>query len=102
MPILAKSWQENLHTQVATRWYRAPELLFGAVHYTPSVDLWALGCIFVEFFNGEPLFAVKVQKIAKNKILMHLGIKYFLTLIFGGSPTIKAFHIQFSCSLLCL
>jgi cell cycle related kinase len=27
--------------QVATRWYRAPELLYGARKYTPSVDLWS-------------------------------------------------------------
>ncbi|KAH7717839.1 CMGC/CDK protein kinase [Aphelenchoides avenae] len=42
--------------QVATRWYRAPELLFGAVRYDPKVDIWSVGCILAEFFNGAPLF----------------------------------------------
>jgi serine/threonine protein kinase len=28
---------------VVTRWYRAPELLLGDVHYTPAVDMWSLG-----------------------------------------------------------
>eukprot|EP00697_Spironema_sp_BW2_P016460 gnl/Spiro4/770_TR419_c0_g1_i1.p1 gnl/Spiro4/770_TR419_c0_g1~~gnl/Spiro4/770_TR419_c0_g1_i1.p1 ORF type:complete len:318 (-),score=24.54 gnl/Spiro4/770_TR419_c0_g1_i1:44-997(-) len=42
--------------QVATRWYRAPELLFGARKYTPSVDMWAVGCIFAELLNHSPLF----------------------------------------------
>ncbi|KAI3378653.1 hypothetical protein SNEBB_009511 [Seison nebaliae] len=42
--------------QVATRWYRAPELLYGSHHYTMSVDLWAIGCIFAELINRSPLF----------------------------------------------
>ncbi|KAA0193230.1 CMGC/CDK protein kinase [Fasciolopsis buskii] len=42
--------------QVATRWYRAPELLYGARIYTKSVDLWAVGCIFGELLNNSPLF----------------------------------------------
>lgn len=39
------------HT-VATRWYRAPELLYGARHYGPAVDLWAAGLIFAEMIGG--------------------------------------------------
>ncbi|NP_001089767.1 uncharacterized protein LOC734831 [Xenopus laevis] len=42
--------------QVATRWYRAPELLYGARKYDEGVDLWAVGCIFGELLNGSPLF----------------------------------------------
>ena len=42
--------------QVATRWYRAPELLYGARRYTEGVDLWAVGCILGELFNSSPLF----------------------------------------------
>ncbi|KAL3205425.1 hypothetical protein MRX96_011312 [Rhipicephalus microplus] len=41
---------------VATRWYRAPELLYGAQRYGPGIDLWALGCVFAEMLNGSPLF----------------------------------------------
>ncbi|KAH8850888.1 Cyclin-dependent kinase 20 [Schistosoma japonicum] len=48
---------ERLYShQVATRWYRAPELLYGAKKYTNSVDLWAIGCIFGELLNSSPLF----------------------------------------------
>ena len=43
-------------SQVATRWYRAPELLYGARKYTEGVDLWAVGCIFGELLNNSPLF----------------------------------------------
>eukprot|EP00118_Oscarella_pearsei_P010609 m.66109 g.66109 ORF g.66109 m.66109 type:complete len:339 (+) comp35364_c0_seq12:33-1049(+) len=42
--------------QVATRWYRAPELLFGARKYDAGVDLWAVGCILGEMLNNSPLF----------------------------------------------
>ena len=42
--------------QVATRWYRAPELLYGARDYNEGVDLWAVGCILGELLNNCPLF----------------------------------------------
>lgn len=44
--------------QVATRWYRAPELLYGSRNYTPSVDIWSVGCILTEMINRQPLFPV--------------------------------------------
>jgi len=40
---------------VATRWYRAPEILLGSTSYTFAVDMWALGCIIAEMFIGKPL-----------------------------------------------
>lgn len=46
--------------QVATRWYRAPELLYGSRNYTPAVDLWAVGCIMGELINKNPLFQVNI------------------------------------------
>lgn len=46
--------------QVATRWYRAPELLYGAKNYDLGVDIWAVGCIFGELLNSSPLFAVSI------------------------------------------
>lgn len=39
-----------------TVWYRAPELLLGARHYTRAVDVWAAGCIFAELVALRPLF----------------------------------------------
>ena len=41
---------------VATRWYRAPELLVGDQKYGRGVDVWAIGCMFVEIATGQPLF----------------------------------------------
>lgn len=48
---------QPLTDYVATRWYRAPELLLGSVHYGKDVDLWATGCIMGELTDGQPLFA---------------------------------------------
>eukprot|EP00041_Stephanoeca_diplocostata_P014265 m.258007 g.258007 ORF g.258007 m.258007 type:complete len:438 (+) comp19640_c1_seq5:345-1658(+) len=41
---------------VVTFWYRAPELMLGARHYTKAVDLWAIGCIMVELATSKPHF----------------------------------------------
>jgi cyclin-dependent kinase-like len=41
---------------VATRWYRAPELLLGSTKYGRPVDIWAIGCIMGELVDGQPLF----------------------------------------------
>ena len=41
---------------VATRWYRAPEILLGSTKYGKAVDMWSLGCIYGEMLCGKPLF----------------------------------------------
>lgn len=45
---------EDLTSNVVTRWYRAPELLFGAKHYTEAVDIWSVGIIFAELMLRTP------------------------------------------------
>lgn len=42
--------------EVVTLWYRAPEILLGAKHYSTPVDIWSIGCIFCEMVNQRPLF----------------------------------------------
>uniref|UniRef100_A0A8C6NZ31 Mitogen-activated protein kinase 15 n=1 Tax=Nothobranchius furzeri TaxID=105023 RepID=A0A8C6NZ31_NOTFU len=41
---------------VATRWYRAPEILLGSTRYSNGVDMWSLGCILGEMLLGKALF----------------------------------------------
>jgi mitogen-activated protein kinase 15 len=41
---------------VATRWYRAPEILLGSHTYIKGVDMWSLGCILGELLMGKPIF----------------------------------------------
>lgn len=41
---------------VVTRWYRAPELLLNCSEYTAAIDVWSVGCIFMEILNRDALF----------------------------------------------
>lgn len=52
---------------VVTIWYRAPELLLGARHYTPAVDIWSVGCIFGELLSLRPLFKGEEAKMDNTK-----------------------------------
>ena len=52
---------------VVTIWYRAPELLLGSRHYTPAIDLWAVGCIFAELLALRPIFKGEEAKMDSKK-----------------------------------
>ncbi|KAK0560224.1 mitogen activated protein kinase [Tilletia horrida] len=41
---------------VATRWYRAPEIMLTFKQYTKAIDVWAVGCVLAEMLTGRPLF----------------------------------------------
>jgi mitogen-activated protein kinase 15 len=58
---------------VATRWYRAPEILAGSTSYGVAVDMWSLGCIFAEMIGGKPVFAGTSTLNQFEKIVEVLG-----------------------------
>lgn len=58
-PLFSAGPEDDYTDYVATRWYRAPELLVGDTQYGPPVDVWALGCVFAELLNGNPLWPGK-------------------------------------------
>lgn len=41
---------------ICSRYYRAPELIFGATDYGQAIDVWSLGCVIGELLLGQPLF----------------------------------------------
>ncbi|CAN1853242.1 Shaggy-related protein kinase epsilon [Linum perenne] len=41
---------------ICSRYYRAPELIFGATEYTSAIDIWSVGCVLAELLLGQPLF----------------------------------------------
>ena len=45
-----------LTDNIATKWYRAPEILMNCNNYGKAVDVWGLGCILAEMVTGKPLF----------------------------------------------
>lgn len=58
---------------VATRWYRAPEILLRHQFYGPPVDIWAVGCIMAELFTRSPLFQGNSEADQIFKICSVLG-----------------------------
>lgn len=58
---------------VVTRWYRAPELLFGAKLYGEGVDIWAVGCILGELLLRAPLFPSDSDLGQLSKIFEIIG-----------------------------
>jgi len=71
---------------VVTIWYRAPELLLGAKHYTSAVDMWDVGCIFAELITLKPLFQGVEVKASPNPFQLDQLDKIFKVL---GHPTIE-------------
>ncbi|KIK99800.1 hypothetical protein PAXRUDRAFT_433002 [Paxillus rubicundulus Ve08.2h10] len=63
----------HLTEYVATRWYRAPEIMLAFRGYTTAIDVWSIGCIFAELLLGRPLFKGKDYVDQVNKILDVLG-----------------------------
>ncbi|CAL8469313.1 g8854 [Coccomyxa elongata] len=60
------------HT-VATRWYRAPELLLASHSYGPAADMWSVGCILAEMLGAGPLFAGDTDLDQLGRVVAVLG-----------------------------
>lgn len=58
---------------VATRWYRAPEIMLSASKYTTAIDIWSVGCILAELLNRRPLFPGKDYRHQLMLIFQVLG-----------------------------
>jgi len=58
---------------VATRWYRAPEIMLSFKCYTKAIDMWSVGCILAELLGGKPLFKGRDYVDQLNQILSILG-----------------------------
>lgn len=48
--------EKMLTEYIATRWYRAPEILLGSKKYAKAVDVWSFGCLIGEIIKGRPMF----------------------------------------------
>jgi len=58
---------------VATRWYRAPEVLLGSNKYDEKADMWSVGCILAEMILRNPLFNCNSTASQFEKILQTIG-----------------------------
>lgn len=71
---------------VATRWYRAPEIMLSFQNYTTAIDIWSVGCILAELLGGKPIFRGRDYVDQLNQILHYLGTPSEETLRRVGSP----------------
>ncbi|KAI9003682.1 kinase-like domain-containing protein [Gaertneriomyces semiglobifer] len=70
---LSDTQQGFMTEYVATRWYRAPEIMLSFRNYTKAIDMWSVGCIFAELLGGKPLFKGRDYVDQLNQILSILG-----------------------------
>ncbi|GAA6010734.1 hypothetical protein JCM11491_002921 [Sporobolomyces phaffii] len=66
---------------VATRWYRAPEIMLSFKQYTKAIDIWSVGCIAAEMLSGRPLFPGRDYH---NQLSLILAVT--------GTPTLDEFY----------
>ena len=63
----------NLTPLVGTKWYKAPEIIFGNKIYDKTADIWSFGCLIAELFLLEPLFPGATDFEMINLIFGFLG-----------------------------
>jgi len=69
---LARPTENEMTGYVATRWYRAPEIMLNWMHYNQTVDLWSVGCIMAEMLTGKTLF----PGTDREYLLVHTSVLY--------------------------
>jgi dual specificity tyrosine-phosphorylation-regulated kinase 2/3/4 len=75
-----------LFTYIQSRFYRAPEVVFG-LQYGTAIDIWSLGCVLCEMLTGEPVFPAEDEKELVQMIAEMIGLpqKSFIS----GAPRAK-------------
>ena len=58
---------------IATRWYRAPEVILSWKKYTSAIDVWSVGCILAELIIRKPLLPATSEEEQLNMITKLLG-----------------------------
>lgn len=80
---------------ICSRYYRAPELIFGATDYTANIDIWSAGCVLAELLLGQPIFPcdsgvdqlveiIKVSVFNRHVCATALMVGPLVILVFSG------------------
>ncbi|KAH3677231.1 hypothetical protein WICMUC_001812 [Wickerhamomyces mucosus] len=96
-PKFMKSKPNSITNYVATRWYRAPELILSRKKYSKAIDMWAVGCIFAELYARRALFMgsdiihqateiLKVLGTPNRKIISSYGTSIAMELLNPPNP----------------
>ncbi|XP_075687057.1 mitogen-activated protein kinase 7 isoform X2 [Rhinoderma darwinii] len=76
---------------VATRWYRAPELMLSLHEYTQAIDMWSVGCIFAEMLGRKQLFPGKNYIHQLQLIMTVLGTPSSQVIRAIGAERVRAY-----------
>ena len=83
----------HITNYVATRWYRAPELILSHKKYSKAVDMWAVGCILAEFYGRKPVFMGNDSLHQVMEIQKVLGTpKLSIIRAYGSSRSYEIFN----------
>ena len=82
---------ENLTEYVVTRWYRAPEVILNASHYTKAIDVWSIGCIFAELLGRSPLFPGEDYLDQVQRVIAVLGMPSQEDMSFIGNDSARRY-----------
>ncbi|XP_078402753.1 mitogen-activated protein kinase 14 isoform X3 [Cetorhinus maximus] len=89
---LARHTDDEMTGYVATRWYRAPEIMLNWMHYNQTVDIWSVGCIMAELLTGKTLFP-GTDHIDQLKLIMQLvgtpGPELLMKISSDSNPSFK-------------
>eukprot|EP00882_Tetradesmus_deserticola_P006949 GHRQ01007320.1.p1 GENE.GHRQ01007320.1~~GHRQ01007320.1.p1 ORF type:complete len:371 (+),score=115.59 GHRQ01007320.1:156-1268(+) len=58
---------------ICSRYYRAPELIFGATDYTSAIDVWSVGCVLAELMLGQPMFPGGCGAVHNKHLCLTMG-----------------------------
>lgn len=64
---------EKSVSYICSRYYRAPELIFGNQYYDKSIDVWSVGCLIGELYAGRPIFVGENSGELLNEIMHVIG-----------------------------
>lgn len=73
---------KHMTQEVVTQYYRAPEILMGARHYSAAVDVWSVGCIFGELLGRRILFQAQ-SPVQQVRLKFKLNLKKFTKRLHG-------------------
>lgn len=91
MPNQGEESVSHLTEYVATRWYRAPEIMLSFKRYGTAIDVWSIGCILAELLGSKPIFKGKDYVDQLNLILKVLGTPEERTMQRIGSEKAQAY-----------